>query len=139
MSKPVLLVEGILLLTNKELRDLMDIMVFIDTQPDIRFIRRLRRDREERGRSVESITEQYLSSVRPMHNQFVEPSKQFADVILPGGNCLDVAVDMLAIRLQHVCNGGNTSAEEEAIRLKELKRQKSTNGVLFDENGARIM
>jgi uridine kinase len=81
----VILVEGILVLAEPELRKLMDLRIYIDTDPDLRFIRRLSRDITERGRTVESVTEQYLSTVRPMHLQFVEPSKRYADIIVPDG------------------------------------------------------
>eukprot|EP00924_Labyrinthula_sp_SR-Ha-C_P015161 snap_masked-scaffold_9-processed-gene-10.27-mRNA-1 protein AED:0.28 eAED:0.28 QI:0/-1/0/1/-1/1/1/0/214 len=101
--KSVVMVEGILLLTDEKLRDLLDIMVFIDTEPDIRFIRRLKRDTEERARTLDSVIQQYLTSVRPMHNTYVEPSKEFADIILPGGRNLDVAVDILTCKLQNQC------------------------------------
>jgi uridine kinase len=96
--KSVILVEGILLFTNRELMDLMDIKVFVDTPGDIRFIRRLRRDIAERGRSMEGVIDQYLKTVRPMHLMFVEPSKQVADVIIPVG-INPVALDMILSRL----------------------------------------
>lgn len=97
---PIILVDGILIFTRRKLRDLMDIKVFVDTDPDIRFIRRLKRDMDERGRSLESIVNQYLDTVRPMHIKFVEPSKRFADVIIPGGGLNKVAMDMVVARLQ---------------------------------------
>ncbi len=81
----VVIVEGILVLAEPELRKLMDLRIYIDTDSDLRFIRRLRRDIEERGRSVPSVTKQYMSTVRPMHLQFVEPSKRYADIIVPDG------------------------------------------------------
>ena len=81
----VVLIEGILVLAEPELRKLMDLRIYIDTDADLRFIRRLRRDIEERGRTVESVTKQYMSTVRPMHLQFVEPSKRYADIIVPDG------------------------------------------------------
>lgn len=81
----VLLVEGILVLAEPPLRELMDLKIYIDTPADLRVIRRLRRDIVERGRSVESVVDQYLATVRPMHEQFVEPSKRFADIIVPEG------------------------------------------------------
>jgi uridine kinase len=84
-AEAVILVEGILVLAEPELRKLMDLRIYIDTDPDLRFIRRLSRDITERGRTVESVTEQYLSTVRPMHLQFVEPSKRYADIIVPDG------------------------------------------------------
>jgi len=84
-AEDVVLVEGILVLAEPELRKLMDLRIYIDTDSDLRFIRRLRRDIEERGRTVVSVTEQYLGTVRPMHLQFVEPSKRYADIIVPDG------------------------------------------------------
>ena len=84
-AEAVIIVEGILVLAEPELRKLMDLRIYIDTDPDLRFIRRLSRDITERGRTVESVTEQYLSTVRPMHLQFVEPSKRYADIIVPDG------------------------------------------------------
>mmetsp|Transcript_8918 Transcript_8918/g.10200 ORF Transcript_8918/g.10200 Transcript_8918/m.10200 type:complete len:230 (-) Transcript_8918:1244-1933(-) len=97
---PIVLLEGILLLHDPDLRELLDIKIFIDTEADLRFIRRLKRDREERGRSVEDITSQYLTTVRPMHLAFVEPSKSCADLIVPnGGYDSFVAIDMITSRL----------------------------------------
>ena len=91
----VIIVEGILIFENKELRDLCDIKVFIDTDADVRIIRRIIRDVNERGRTLESIVTQYLTTVKPMHEQFVEPSKKFADLIIPEGGYNRVALDML--------------------------------------------
>ncbi len=96
---PIILVDGILIFTRQKLRDLMDIKVFVDTDSDVRFIRRLRRDMEERGRSLNSVVAQYLETVRPMHIKFVEPSKRFADVIIPGGGLNKVAMEMVVARL----------------------------------------
>ena len=93
---PVIMVEGILVLAEKELRERMDVKVYVDTAADLRFIRRLRRDIQERDRSLESVIEQYRSSVRPMHLEFVEPSKRHADVIVPEGGFNAVALDLLA-------------------------------------------
>lgn len=92
---PVVILEGILVLYPKELRDLMDLKVFVDADADERFIRRLERDVRERGRSLESVVAQYLEKVKPMHLAFVEPSKRHADVILPGGGQNPVALEML--------------------------------------------
>lgn len=97
---PIILVDGILIFTRRKLRELMDIKVFVDTDPDVRFIRRLKRDMEERGRSLNSVVTQYLETVRPMHLKFVEPSKRFADVIIPGGGLNKVARDMVVSQLQ---------------------------------------
>jgi uridine kinase len=98
--RPVVIIEGILLLTERKLRDLLDIKVFVDTDPDIRFIRRLQRDVTERGRSVPSVIEQYLATVRPMHLDFVEPSKRYADLIIPEGGYNRVAIEMLVARVK---------------------------------------
>jgi uridine kinase len=103
--KPVILVEGILIFTEKALRDLFDAKIFVDTDPDIRFIRRLTRDIEERGRTVPSVVDQYLRTVRPMHLEFVEASKRYADIIVPEGGLNLVALDMVIARLQALLNG----------------------------------
>lgn len=100
--QPVILVEGILLFAEPELRKLFDVRIFVDTDPDIRFIRRLKRDISERGRTVESVIEQYLHSVRPMHLEFVEPSKRYADVIIPEGGKNLVAMEMVAARIRNM-------------------------------------
>lgn len=97
-----LIVEGILVFTDAALRDLMDIKVFVDTDSDTRFIRRLRRDVAERGRTMESVIDQYQSTVKPMHREFVEPSKRYADVIIPLGGHNTVAVDLLLTMLRSV-------------------------------------
>ena len=96
------IVEGILVLTDPELRALMDIRVFIDTDADLRLIRRLERDVAERGRSIQSVVAQYLDSVRPMHLEFVEPSKRYAHLIVPEGGENTVAVDMLITKLRSI-------------------------------------
>lgn len=96
---PIILIDGILIFTNRELRELMDIKIYVDTDADVRFIRRLQRDMEERGRSLDSIIGQYLETVRPMHLEFVEPSKRYADVIIPHGGLNRVAMDMVVSRL----------------------------------------
>jgi len=96
---PIILVDGILIFTWRKLRELMDIKVFVDTDADVRFIRRLERDTQERGRSLESVIHQYLETVRPMHLKFVEPSKRHADVIIPNGGLNRVAREMVVARL----------------------------------------
>ena len=98
--QPVILVEGILIFADKRLRDLMDVKIFVDTDADIRLIRRLQRDISERGRSAESVINQYLRNVRPMHLEFAEPSKRYADVIIPEGGFNEVAIEMVAARLR---------------------------------------
>lgn len=100
--KPVILVEGILIFAESSLRSLFDAKIFVDTPPDIRFIRRLRRDIVERGRTVDSVIHQYETTVRPMHLEFVEPSKRHADVIIPEGGLNRVAMDMLVARIEHL-------------------------------------
>lgn len=98
----VLIVEGILIFENKKLRDLMDIKVFVDTDADIRLARRILRDVRERGRSMESVVGQYMATVKPMHEEFVEPSKKYADVIIPEGGFNSVAVAMLIENIKSV-------------------------------------
>lgn len=98
----VIVVEGILILENKQLRDLLDLKIFVDTDADIRFIRRLRRDVSERGRQVEQVIEQYLATVQPMHLEFVEPSKRYADIIIPEGGLNAVALDLILARVKEV-------------------------------------
>jgi uridine kinase len=98
--KPIVIVEGILIFTDPRLLEQMDIKVFVDTPDDIRFIRRLRRDIAERGRTVESVIEQYTATVRPMHMQFVEPSKRHADVIIPEGGHNLVSIDLLSGKIR---------------------------------------
>jgi uridine kinase len=96
----VVLVEGILIFSDEALRRLMDVKIYVDTHSDIRFIRRLQRDIAERGRTMESVIHQYLATVRPMHEQFVEPSKRHADIIIPEGGFNEVAMDMIAARIK---------------------------------------
>jgi uridine kinase len=98
--QPIILVEGILIFAEPKLRDLFDAKIFVDTPPDIRFIRRLERDIMERGRTVESVIKQYETTVRPMHLEFVEPSKRVADVIIPEGGFNTVAMDMVVARIE---------------------------------------
>ena len=98
--RPALIVEGILIFENAALRSLFDIKIFVDTEPDLRFIRRLRRDVRERGRTTESVVEQYLATVRPMHLEFVEPSKRYSDVIIPEGGHNDVGIDLVIQKIR---------------------------------------
>lgn len=98
----VILVEGILILANEELRNLFDIKIFVDTDPDIRFIRRMERDISERARTRESVVKQYMETVRPMHIAYVEPSKSFADVIIPEGGHNVVAIDMIITKIKAI-------------------------------------
>ena len=104
--KPVILVEGILVFAEKALRDLFDIQIYVDADPDIRFIRRLQRDLRERGRTLESVIHQYLTTVRPMHLEFVEPSKRYADIILPEGGFNTVALDLIVARINALLQEG---------------------------------
>lgn len=105
----VILVEGILIFYEPELRPLFDVKIYVDTDADIRFIRRLQRDIVERGRTTESVIHQYLSTVRPMHLEFVEPSKRYADVIIPEGGLNTVAMDMVTARLESLLQDGSPS------------------------------
>lgn len=100
LPAPVILVEGILIFVERDLRQLMDMCIYVDTDADIRFIRRLERDVNERGRSLDSIVNQYLNTVRPMHLEFVEPSKRYADIIVPEGGNNRVAMEMIVSRVQ---------------------------------------
>lgn len=100
--RPVVLAEGILLFADPELRRRLDIKVYVDADADLRLLRRLRRDVSERGRSVDGVLEQYERTVRPMHLEFVEPSKRWADVVIPRGGRNDVAVDMVVARVERL-------------------------------------
>jgi uridine kinase len=95
IPRKAVIVEGILIFTDAALRDLMDVKVFVDADADTRFIRRLRRDVAERGRTMESVVDQYLGTVKPMHFEFVEPTKRYADLIIPVGGHNSVAIDMM--------------------------------------------
>ena len=99
---PVILLEGIMVLAEEPLRDRFDMKLFIDTDADVRILRRLARDMRDRGRTLESVTKQYLESVRPMHLQFTEPSKRYADLIIPEGAHNDVALDLVVARIQEL-------------------------------------
>lgn len=98
----VIIVEGILVLENEKLRDLMDIKIFVDTDDDVRIIRRIRRDIEERGRTLDSVIQQYLNAVKPMYHQFIEPTKRYADVIIPEGVSNTVGVDILITKIASI-------------------------------------
>lgn len=100
--RKVILVEGILVLAHEVLRELLDIKIYVDTDPDLRIIRRIKRDVIERGRSLEYVIHQYLDTVRPMHQQFIEPNKRFADIVIPEGGNNQVAMDMLITKIQSV-------------------------------------
>ncbi len=99
MPKTVIVLEGILLFHDKELRDMMDLKIFVDTDADERILRRIIRDTEDRGRTLDSVITQYLTTVKPMHNAFVEPYKRYADIIVPGGGSNPVVLDMIMTRI----------------------------------------
>lgn len=100
----IIILEGILVLSAEDLRQLMDIKLYVDTDDDIRFIRRLERDIKERGRSLGSVIQQYLSTVKPMYHQFIEPTKRYADIIVPEGGENNVAIDMLTTKVRSILN-----------------------------------
>lgn len=102
MPRPVVLVEGILIFSDPELRAMMDLRVFVDTDADLRVLRRIKRDVAERGRTLESVVEQYLDSVRPMHNEFVAPSKAHANIVLPEGGMNQMAIDVLIAKVDSI-------------------------------------
>ncbi|MGG1517308.1 uridine kinase [Paenibacillus oryzisoli] len=95
--KPIVLIEGIHVLTDEELRSALDIKVFVDTDPDVRILRRLSRDINERGRTLQSVFDQYLTTVKPMHDAFIEPSKKYADIIIPEGGENQIGISMLTV------------------------------------------
>ncbi|UZJ80481.1 uridine kinase [Fictibacillus sp. KU28468] len=109
--KDVIILEGILILEDERLRDLMDIKLFVDTDADVRIIRRMVRDTRDRGRTLESVIDQYTSVVRPMHNQFIEPTKRYADIIIPEGGQNRVAIDLMVTKIQTIL--------EEKVILKK--------------------
>ncbi|MCF6138038.1 uridine kinase [Pseudalkalibacillus berkeleyi] len=100
--KDVIILEGILILEDERLRELMDIKLFVDTDADLRIIRRLLRDINDRGRTIDSVIEQYTSVVRPMHNQFIEPTKRYADIIIPEGGQNRVAIDLMVTKIRTI-------------------------------------
>ncbi len=100
----IIILEGILILNNEDLRDLCDIKIFVDTDSDVRVIRRIKRDMKDRGRSLDSVINQYMETVRPAHLQFVEPSKKYADIIIPEGGYNDVAIDIIVTKLNSIIN-----------------------------------
>ncbi|QTD41627.1 uridine kinase [Sporosarcina sp. Te-1] len=104
--KDVIILEGILVLEDPRLRDLMDIKLFVDTDADLRIIRRLMRDIQERGRTIDSVIDQYLTVVRPMHNQFIEPTKRYADIIIPEGGHNEVAIDLMVTKIKTILESG---------------------------------
>lgn len=104
-SRDIVILEGILLYEDPRIRDLLDIKVFVDTDPDVRVIRRIQRDMKYRGRSLDSVIEQYMTTVRPAHLQFVEPSKRYADLIIPEGGYNKVAIDLMVTKVQSIIEG----------------------------------
>jgi uridine kinase len=100
--KDVIILEGILILEDERLRNIMDIKLFVDTDADLRIIRRMQRDIKERGRTLDSVIDQYVNVVRPMHNQFIEPTKRYADVIIPEGGHNHVAIDLMVTKIQTI-------------------------------------
>jgi uridine kinase len=104
--RPVVMLEGILLFVERELRELLDFKIYVDTDADVRLIRRIHRDMAERGRTMEDVIRQYLATVRPMHLEFVEPSKRWADVIVPEGGENRVALEMVAARVEQLLAAG---------------------------------
>jgi uridine kinase len=117
--RPTVIVEGILVFYNKALRDLMDIRVFIDVDADLRFIRRLLRDVRERGRTVDSVVEQYLNTVRPMHTRFIEPARHFADIVIPEGAHNQAAVDLLIEEVRSRMEGTDRASPTFAHRSNQ--------------------
>ena len=116
--RPIIIIEGILIFAEKRLLDEMDIKVYVDTPDDIRFIRRLRRDVRERGRTVDSVIEQYLSTVRPMHMQFVEPSKRCADVIIPEGGHNVVSIGLISGRIRESLADARRARAEASVSVR---------------------
>ncbi|HAS73166.1 MAG TPA: uridine kinase [Clostridiales bacterium UBA8960] len=100
--KEIIIIEGIMILEDKRLRDLMDIKIFVDTDADVRIIRRITRDINERGRTLESVIEQYLATVKPAHEQFIEPTKKYADIIIPEGGYNKVAIDLMTTKVMSI-------------------------------------
>jgi uridine kinase len=128
--RPVIIVEGILVFVNPKMRALMELKIFVDTDADIRFIRRLDRDVHERGRTVESVISQYTTVVRPMHLQFVEPSKRYADIIIPEGGHNEVGIDLITGKIKSILDRsieegvmGDLPDGGEVSRLGNLKPQ----------------
>jgi uridine kinase len=105
LPQPVVLLEGILIFADAQLRARMGIKIFVDAESDLRIIRRIQRDTRSRGRTVESVIEQYLKTVRPMHLEFVEPSKRYADIIIPNGGLNAIAIDMVVAKLEQLLDG----------------------------------
>jgi uridine kinase len=120
-SRPIIIIEGILVFVNSRLRGLMDLKIFVDADADIRFIRRLDRDVHERGRSLESIISQYTGAVRPMHLLFVEPSKRYADIIIPEGGHNEVGIDLVTGKIKSIImdnpSDGKTGIDRDFVAI----------------------
>jgi uridine kinase len=127
--RPVIIVEGILVFFDPQMRQLMDLKIFVDCAADIRFIRRLDRDVHERGRSLDSIISQYQTTVRPMHLQFVEPSKRYADIIIPEGGHNEVGIDMITCKIQSIL----ANADEAALRVQGAGNNRQVEAASFQE------
>jgi uridine kinase len=110
-ARPVVLVEGILLFNEPRVRELLDFKIYVDTDADVRLLRRLQRDLTERGRALEDVLRQYLATVRPMHLEFIEPSKRWADIIVPEGAENRVAMEMVTARIEQLLAGGEPHAQ----------------------------
>ncbi|MBM7561574.1 uridine kinase [Fusibacter tunisiensis] len=104
--REIIIIEGIMILEDERLRDLMDIKIFVDTDADVRIIRRITRDINERGRTLESVIDQYLTTVKPAHEQFIEPMKKYADIIIPEGGYNKVAIDLMTTKVMSIINAG---------------------------------
>jgi len=107
--REIIILEGIMLLEDSRLRNLLDIKIFVDTDPDVRILRRIKRDIRDRGRTLESVVKQYLSTVKPAHNQFIEPTKKYADIIIPEGGYNKVAIDIMAAKVRSVVSDAENS------------------------------
>ncbi len=129
--KPIIIVEGILIFENKKLSDLMNIKIFVDTDPDIRFIRRLLRDVNERGRNIDSVINQYCNTVKPMHEQFVEYSKKNADLIVPKGGKNTVAINMIKQQIKHILKGKNDILEFDN---EEIPTEMTVGNIINNKN-----
>ncbi len=132
-SRKVILVEGILVLAHEKLREMMDIKIFVDTDSDIRLIRRITRDVVERGRALESVVDQYLTTVRPMHELFVEPCKKYADLIIPEGGHNEVAMDMLITKIKSLA-GKSGGTGPLNLPLGESNTSKLAGSIISDHS-----
>ena len=111
--REIIILEGIMILEDKRLRDLMDIKIFVDTDPDVRVLRRIKRDIRDRGRTLESVIAQYITTVKPAHSQFIEPTKKYADIIIPEGGYNKVAIDIMAAKVKSVIQSMSDQATND--------------------------